>query len=149
MKNSLTMHGEIKVTKLGIDKRVIENLYQKNLIVSLGGVYAAARFSTNSNLLNAIAIGTGSTPPATTDNALVAEVLRDSEIYGPTQGVGSEVNQITMTGLLIADSWSGTVNEAGLFSDSTLFSRVVFSTPQTLVTGEALDIEWKISFTGA
>ena len=102
-----------------------------------------------------IAIGTGSTAAAKTDTKLVTELSGSgltraagtANVTAATGGAGSQVSVIktfTNTGS------SQTVQEAGLFNDTTtttdsLFARQVISPSITLNTNDALTVKWTIT----
>lgn len=127
-----------------------------NLVVTAGRRWVLQKigsFSNQTNAINAIAVGTSTTAPATNDSALGSEI---------TATVGRlTIGTFTTTGLDVGTpSWraevqfatdqaNNTIGEAGLFNTSaatagTLFSRLTFSTFQK-ATSNTLSVSYTIS----
>lgn len=140
------MQGEVVYRFFSVNGNLRRTYSQRNLIVDTGHIYAARRFCGTSSQLDKIAIGTGSTPAATGDISLEAEVASDSSLYGPTQLPAPNNNEIYLNAIFDGSDWSGTINEAGLFSGITMYSRQVIATPQTLAADEVLQITWTVTF---
>lgn len=149
MNTHMMISGEVSFYLKKQDSRKLI-LRQENLVVALGEAYCATRLSSNSaGFINSIAAGTGTTPAVPADTALESQTIIDINPFGPVQGTATDANKITVTGNLSGDDWAGTITEAGLFSNTILFSRVILSVPVTLSLGEILEVVWTISFQGA
>lgn len=104
--------------------RTLQTIRRKNLVV-LNGRNLIRDFLADGTALqvNTVKLGTGSTPPKSTDADLQNTVLTDVL----TQAVKAD-GKITFKYYLPSGSGNGnTISEAGLYAGSTLFARVVFA----------------------
>jgi hypothetical protein len=94
------------------------------------------------------AIGTGSTAPASTDTALVTELLRDLV----TQRIKTSLS-LTLKYYLPANQGNGSVlREAGLFNAAaggTMYARYVLSSPITKNSSIAVVWAWELTLAAA
>jgi len=143
---SLKLEGELEIIVKDKDGKVKDYRKIKNLVVSAGKAQVAGLINgATTGVFNYIAIGTGTTAPASTDTALGAEVARASATVGRTT---TNVTNDTAT-------WSATFNftasyaitEAGIFNASTggtMLARQTFSAVN-VVSGDSLTINWKVT----
>ena len=142
----ITARGSVQITLIGpggeIRKRIADNL-----VVAGGETYIANKMSAaDITDLSHLAVGSGSTAPASTDTALEAEIARVG-ITGPVQGSAGLTNRITISAAFAVGVGTGLLSEAGLFFGTSLFSRVVFAQAQKYEE-EAMNIVWTITFNG-
>jgi hypothetical protein len=159
------MEGWFKVELLrklpnGGEIIVRELPWQKNIITDVGlneVAVGAAQLSVAGNPLHYIAVGTGSTTPASTDTALVAETgvrtlnngsIADSFLWGASNAY----YEMTRVRLFVEAESNGNLTEFGFFGTATagkLFSRQLFKdsggTPTTIVktSSDQLRITYK------
>jgi len=127
-----------------------------NLVVTAGRRWVLEKigsFSNQTNSINAIAVGTSTTAPATNDTALGSELT--ATVGRLTIGTYTTTNLTSSTPnwraevQFATDQATGTIGEVGLFNTSsatagTLFSHVTFST-FSKATSNTLAISYSIS----
>ena len=94
-----------------------------------------------------MAIGTGTTAPATTDTALETEIDRNA-LDSKTQGTGSDTNKVTYICTWAAGDGTGAITEAGVFNSASagvMLSRVIFDV-KNKGAGDALTLTWTLTF---
>ncbi len=120
----------------------------ENLIPTVGRSVLAQRLAnttTYTGIINKVALGTGSTPPANGDTRLTTEVYRNN-----AASLTYANNVAYITGFFTAAECNGTYNEAGLFIDGAagantgqLFSHVLVSVSKSAV--QTLTIDWTLT----
>lgn len=122
LKDKLKVVGKLTIARNG---EVI--LEVPNLVVTSGkGLIAANLQGTNVTPVTHMAIGTGTTEPAVSDTALVAEVHRNG--LGTSGGTVSGT-VVTYTSTFSPGEGTGAITEAGLFTASsggTMLCRTTF-----------------------
>ena len=119
-----------------------------NLLVTGGASWIAAKLAGSTLLeMDTVALGTGSTAPVSGDTALEDEVMRDTDVYGPTQGRAPDTNTLIIAGAIPADTWAGEINEAGIFAGPVMTNRVVFPAV-TKAIDQAVYIAWTLTVNG-
>ena len=122
--------GELKIVVTDKNGKVKEERTEKNLVVTTGLVYIAARMTdTNSPTdMSHMAVGTSNTAAAAGQTALGAEVAR----VALTGGEGApSTNTIVYTASFPAGTGTGALTEAAVLnasSSGTMLCRTVFST---------------------
>lgn len=107
----------------------VEVSRKDNIIVSGGFDFICAQVAgTVVGIMNAIAVGTGTTTPVQSQAALNTEIARIATVYA--HSIGTQV--FTLTGTFAAGVATGAITEAGVFnstsaSSGTMLDRVVFS----------------------
>jgi hypothetical protein len=147
LQETIHLSGDVKITLLKDDGSV-EVREAKNLIVSGGKVLLARLLGGDASYKNLehvtkIAFGTGSTPAAASQTALVAQALSKTAVVSYPA-----FNQVKFTVTMEAnEGGTNTYQEIGLLSAGTniLFSRIVIS-PITKSTAYKIQVEWTISF---
>ncbi len=120
----------------------------ENLIPTVGRSVLAQRLAntlTYTGVINKVALGTGSTPPANGDTRLTTEVYRNN-----ASSLTYANNIAYITGFFTAAECNGTYNEAGLFIDGAagantgqLFSHVLVNVSKSSV--QTLTIDWTLT----
>lgn len=119
-----------------------------NLLPTVGRSAIAQRLAnttTYTNIVNKVALGSGTTAPANADTTLATEVYRNN-----AASLTYSSNIAYITGFFTAAETSGTYGEAGLFIDGTatantgqLLSRALISVTKTAT--QTLTVDWQIT----
>lgn len=150
MQDSMTLTGVVRVQLFGPDGVLKQSHEEHNLIVTVGKNYltawlAAATQSTE--FMSYVGLGTSSTPAASGDTILGAELSGGG--YSRQQGaLTSSTNTWVNTVTFAPGNGTGAITEAGLFStvtSGTLFAHQVFSA-YNKAAGDTLQITWSVSF---
>ena len=149
METRLKIKGHLNLRVVRADG-TIEEFDFKNLVVTYGLNLMAKYLSggTVSTPVNHIAVGTGTTPPSSTNTALGVEVSRKQASVA--QGVGADAHKVTFQATWAAGQLNNSFTEAGLFDAATagnMFSRVTFAAVP-VSSADTLIATWVISFTG-
>ena len=128
-KDGFKMHGAITATLIRGDGSV-ETRHKDNIIVNAGFDFIADAIGKSASrpaVMNAIAVGTGTTAAAATQTALVTELARGAATYAHTAGT----KVFTFTTTCAAGTGTGAITEAGVFNSTTsasgtMLDRVVF-----------------------
>jgi hypothetical protein len=121
----------------------VEIVRKDNLIVDAGFELVCDSLGATSGrpaILSHIAVGTGSTSPASGQTALVTELNRQAATYTKLNA-----KQFKMVASFVAGTGTGAITEAGVFnasSSGTMFDRVTFS-----VINKGVDDALTITFT--
>lgn len=139
MNEVINMVGEVEVLLNG--KVAFE---KKNLIVQVGKNFLAnAIINSSTSPFVGMAIGTGTTPAATSDTTLETELVRAAFT---TSSVSTNV--VSLSNTYAAGVGTGAVTEAGIFTNATsggtMLSHVVFSAVNK-GTLDTLTINWTIT----
>jgi hypothetical protein len=132
----IRLRGCFEIALLGPNHEVLDYRKVDNVVVTAGRSYVLSRIQSSTpqtDVINAIAVGTSTTGPAVTDTVLVSEALRLSIATFITGGLGSnppfwQAQQTFGTGQA-----NTTLGEAGIFNATgaaaqTMLSRVTFAT---------------------
>ena len=139
MNEVINMVGEVEVLLNG------EVAFEKkNLIVQVGKNFLAnAIINSSTSPFVGMAIGTGTTPAATSDTTLETELVRAAFT---TSSVSTNV--VSLSNTYAAGVGTGAVTEAGIFTNATsggtMLSHVVFSAVNK-GTLDTLTINWTIT----
>lgn len=145
MHDDLTLSGEFELFQVdSVTGKVTAHIKQKNLVVKVGKTWAATALIGAVTYMNAIAVGTSSTPPNTSDTLLGAELARIT-MNTPT----SSGPTITYTATFAAGVGTGTWTEAGIFNSTTANSGVMLShttfSPAVKLSTDVTTITWSIT----
>lgn len=138
--------GELKIVVTDKNGKVKEERTEKNLVVTTGLVYIAARMTdTNSPTdMSHMAVGTSNTAAAAGQTALGAEVAR----VALTGGEGApSTNTIVYTASFPAGTGTGALTEAAVLnasSSGTMLCRTVFSTVNK-GADDSVTITWTVT----
>lgn len=139
MNEVINMVGEVEVLLNG--KVALE---KKNLIVQVGKNFLAnAIINSSTSPFVGMAIGTGTTPAATSDTTLETELVRAAFTSSSVS-----TNVVSLSNTYAAGVGTGAVTEAGIFTNATsggtMLSHVVFSAVNK-GTLDTLTINWTIT----
>jgi len=138
--------GELKIVVTDKNGKVKEERTEKNLVVTTGLVYIAARMTdTNSPTdMSHMAVGTDNTAAAAGNTALGSEVAR----VALTGGEGApSTNTIVYTASFPAGTGTGALTEAAVLnasSSGTMLCRTVFSTVNK-GSDDSVTITWTVT----
>jgi len=146
LSETLKPTGELKIVVTDKNGKVKEERTEKNLVVTTGLVYIAARMTdTNSPTdMSHMAVGTNNTAAAAGNTALGAEVAR----VALTGGEGApSTNTIVYTASFPAGTGTGALTEAAVLnasSSGTMLCRTVFSTVNK-GSDDSVTITWTVT----
>lgn len=136
-KDDMKMTGRLIIS---INDNVVQEI--DNLVVTAGKEFVAARMvGTSADVMDNMAIGSGSTAAAVSDTALGSELDRQSA----TSSVSGAV--ATYAATFGAGNGTGAVTEAGLFnaaSGGTMLCRTVFSVVNKGAS-DSMTISWAVT----
>ena len=146
LSETLKPTGELKIVVTDENGKVKEERTEKNLVVTTGLVYIAARMTdTNSPTdMSHMAVGTNNTAAAAGNTALGAEVARVA-LTG-AEGAPS-TNTIVYTASFPAGTGTGALTEAAVLnasSSGTMLCRTVFSTVNK-GADDSVTITWTVT----
>lgn len=143
-KSFFNVKGDVYVTKTD-EHGAVEELAFKNLVVTAGKTYIAARMSSNTaSVMSHMAIGNSITAAAISDTTLGTELGR---VALSVSGGTPSSNTITYSASFPAGTGTGGVTEAGIFNDvttGTMLCRTVFPIVSK-AAGDTLAISWVVS----
>lgn len=140
--DQLKVTGDVVVEITGPDGRVKDRREIKNLVVTAGKTFIAARMVGTPTAMSHMAIGAGTTAAAAGDTALGSELGRVALASATSTGA-----VVTYTASFPAGTGTGAVTEAGTLnaaSGGTLLCRTVFSVVNKGVD-DAMSITWAIT----
>lgn len=146
----IQLKGSVKVQLFDKDGRLKQSHEDHNLIVTAGKNYLAAWLQAASQagkFMSYIALGTGTTSPASGDTTLETELVGG----GYSRVLGTLTNSLnTWTNTAQFDPGNGTaaITEAGLFSASsagTMFARQTFAA-YNKAAGDTMIVTWTVTF---
>ena len=157
--------GHVEYKVFGPDGKIKEYLQADNLVVTNGDnatvnkMFGVSRTTTSAtiNPFIAIAVGTGSTSPVTTNTAL--GIQQGHKIIATTDTSAATHGQVKLTGVFnpgqITNSTTQIITESGIFdntattlnSNSTnMYARQTFS-GITIASSDTLQVTWNITIT--
>lgn len=142
IQDNLKVTGDLKVQIFDKTGKLKEERELKNLVVTTGKTFIAARMVGTPTAMSHMAIGAGSTAAAAGDIALGAELGRVA-LTSST----SASNVVTYVATFGAGTGTGAVTEAGIFNASsggTMLCRTVFSVINKGVD-DAMSVTWQIT----
>lgn len=140
--DQLKVTGDVVVEITGPDGRVKDRREIKNLVVTTGKTFIAARMVGTPTAMSHMAIGAGTTAAAAGDTALGSELGRVALASATSTGA-----VVTYTATFPAGTGTGAVTEAGTLnaaSGGTLLCRTVFSAVNKGVD-DTMSITWAIT----
>lgn len=136
--------GQVLIQLLDAAGKVKEEHKVKNLVVSTGKTYIAARMQGTSipTVMGFMAIGTGTATPAVGNTTLGVEAGRVA-----LASFSSSSNQVTATATFPAGTGTGAITEAGIFnanSGGTMLCRTTFPVVNK-AAGDSIAITWVVT----
>lgn len=143
------LKGSVHVRLVGPDGKLKQEHTNHNLVVTVGKTYLAtwlAAASQAGEFMSYIALGTGTTSPASGDTALQTELVGGG--YSRQQGTLSSSSNVWQNQCTFGPgNGTAAITEAGLFtasSSGTMFARQVFSA-YNKAAGDTLIITWSVT----
>jgi hypothetical protein len=136
--------GQVLIQLLDAAGNVKEEHKVKNLVVSAGKTYIAARMQGSAipTVMGFMAIGTGTATPAVANTTLGVEAGRVA-----LASFSSSSNQVTATATFPAGTGTGAITEAGIFnanSGGTMLCRTTFPVVNK-AAGDSIAITWVVT----
>jgi hypothetical protein len=136
--------GQVLIQLLDAAGNVKEEHKVKNLVVSAGKTYIAARMQGSAipTVMGYMAIGTGTATPAVGNTTLGVEAGRVA-----LASFSSSSNQVTATATFPAGTGTGAITEAGIFNASTggtMLCRTTFPVVNK-AAGDSIAITWVVT----
>lgn len=142
IQDNLKVTGALKVQIFDKAGKLKEERELKNLVVTSGKTFIAARVVGTPTAMSNMAVGAGSTPASASDTALGSELGRVA-LTSST----SATNVVTYVATFGAGVGTGAVTEAGIFnagSGGTMLCRTVFSVINK-GADDAMSVTWQIT----
>lgn len=142
IQDNLKVTGALKVQIFDKTGALKEERELKNLVVTTGKTFIAARMVGTPTAMSNMAIGSGSTAASASDTALGAELGRVA--LTSSTSTGTVVTYVATFG---AGVGTGSVTEAGIFNASsagTMLCRTVFSVINK-GADDAMSVTWQIT----
>jgi hypothetical protein len=142
IQENIKVTGDVTVTITGKDGQVKDQRQIKNLVVTTGKEFIAARMVGTPDEMSHMAVGSGATAAAAGDTALGSELGR---VALSTDTVLGAV--VTYTATFPAGTGTGGITEAGILnagSSGTMLCRTVFAVVNK-GADDAMSITWAIT----
>jgi hypothetical protein len=140
----IKLTGALSIILTDCDGNTVDSRYVDNLVVQVGKNWVAGAMIATPAFMNAMAVGTSGTTPASTDTILGAEVGRVA-ISTPT--VSGAV--VTYVATFPAGTGSGSLQEAGIFNSTTANAGVMLTHTTFPVINKtstlAMSITWNVT----
>lgn len=140
--------GKLHVELFDKDGNLKEERHVENLMTNVGEAHIADQLasSQDESAMSHMAIGTGTTNPASTDTQLANSIDRNA-LTSRTQGAGGDDNDIIYVGDWAAGDGTGAITEAGIFNSSASGTMLCRSTFATINKGasDTLKITWTVT----
>ena len=147
MQDFVKLTGELDIKLYSADGTLKDSRTVKNLVTTVGKNWMIANMLAPQTLMNAMAVGTGTTAAAVTDTALQTELVRVSGASFSAV-TGTSANIIQYTGTYSPGVATGSLTEAGILNSTTtggvLLSHTVFAVVNKAST-DTLIIVWGIT----
>lgn len=139
----IDIEGTVELSLFDTDKNLIKTVQVNNLVTTLGKNFIVRKINNDSEDIDSISIGSGTTAPTLSDTDVETELANNAVLFQSVDTVNT--NEILFTTTFAENVGTGTINEVGLFTDSnTLVCRTVLSTPFEKSASEYLTVTWKI-----
>ena len=142
IQDNLKVTGNLKVQIFDKTGALKEERELKNLVVTTGKTFIAARMVGTPTAMSNMAVGSGSTAASASDTALGAELGRVA-----LTSATSATTVVTYVATFGAGVGTGSVTEAGIFNASsagTMLCRTVFSVINK-GADDAMSVTWQIT----
>jgi hypothetical protein len=145
MKENLQIAGIVDLELVSKDGLVKYKNTINNLTTIAGKNLAVRRLLGDQETISSIGIGSGTTAAADTDTSLESSLANEDIRF---QFIDSINNNILVNSTTFAENvGTGTINEVGLFSNSSpqkLLCRAIVNTPFEKAATDYLNVSWKI-----
>lgn len=141
----ISVRGDVTVELYSSDGSLKHREDIRNLVTTAGKNFIVRKMNGDSETINKIAIGDGSTVATLLDVSLANELARSSLQYTFVDTV--ETNVIRYICTFAENIGTGTIREVGLLSDSVtpkLLCRTVLTTPFSKQATDYLVVNWKL-----
>lgn len=138
----INVTGQVCITVTGKDGQVKDRREIKNLVVTAGKAFIAARMGGTPAAMSHMALGSSSTATNVSDTALGSELGRVALASSTSTGA-----VVTYTATFPAGTATGAVVEAGTFNDptsGTMLCRTVFAVVNK-GADDAMSVTWAIT----
>jgi hypothetical protein len=142
LNDQITITGQVNIVVTGKDGQVKDSRSIKNLVVTTGKGFIAARMVGTPTEMSHMALGASSTAAANGDTALGSELGRVALASDSASGA-----VVTYTASFPAGTATGAVVEAGIFNASsggTMLCRTVFAVVNK-GADDAMSVTWAIT----
>lgn len=142
LNDQITITGQVNIVVTGKDGQVKDSRSIKNLVVTTGKQFIAARMVGTPTGMSHMALGASSTAAAAGDTALGSQLGRVALASATSSGA-----VVTYTASFPAGTATGAVVEAGVFNASsggTMLCRTVFSVVNK-GADDAMSVTWAIT----
>jgi len=142
LNDQITITGQVNIVVTGKDGQVKDSRSIKNLVVTTGKGFIAARMVGTPTEMSHMALGASSTAAANGDTALGSELGRVALASDSASG-----SVVTYTASFPAGTATGAVVEAGIFNASsggTMLCRTVFAVVNK-GADDAMSVTWAIT----
>ncbi len=140
--DQIRITGDVTIQLFNADGSLKDKREIKNLVVTTGKEFIAARMTGTPTIMSHMAVGAGTTAAAAGDTALQSELGRVALTSGTTAAAVT-----TYVASFPAGTGTGAVTEAGIFNASsggTLLCRTVFPVVNKGVD-DAMSITWAVT----
>jgi hypothetical protein len=145
IEDNLKVEGIVELELFGSDHILKHSETVNNLVTTAGKNFIVRRIKGDVEVIKSISIGSGTTPATLTDTVMGTLLAENDVLFTFVDTVNTNVLVNTTT--FEEGIGTGTVNEIGLFSDSSprkLLCRTVVSTPFVKSPTDYLNVSWKI-----
>lgn len=142
VKDQITITGAVQILVLGPDGATKDSRSIKNLVVTTGKEFIAARMVGTPTAMSHMAIGSGSTAAAAGDTALGSELGRSA-----LASAGASGTAVAYVANFPPGAGTGAVVEAGIFNaaaSGTMLCRTVFPVVNKGVD-DSMSITWTVT----
>jgi hypothetical protein len=146
MSDSLKITGTVTLKLFDKDGNLKQEGVVNNLVTTAGKNLIARKVISDSEVISSIGIGSGVTTPTVTDTALTTELANIELLYQMVDAV--ETNSIVFVTTFEENVGTGTINEVGLFSDSSPQKLVCHALVSPAFVKESTDyvnVSWKLT----
>jgi len=145
IEDNIKIEGVVTVELFGSDHVLKYSDTVHNLVTTAGKNFIVRKIKGDVEVIELISIGSGTTPATITDTAMETLLAQNNVLFTFVDTVNTNVLVNTTT--FEEGIGTGTVNEIGLFSDSSprkLLCRTVVPTPFVKSPTDYLNVSWKI-----
>lgn len=147
--NLLKVSGELTLQRFDATGQLVETRHHKNLVVTSGLTYIAARMSESGrpNQMSHMGLGTSATTPSASDTSLGAQAGSREALTSQTPSGTS----VTYVASFAAGAATGALTEAGIFNASSAGTMLCRSTFPVINKGasDSLVVTWVVSVSAA